>query len=660
MSASQRRPGTGWRSGAFAALVLGTVWYVGCDGAVEPDPNPPVAAELISDQAVTSGDSVVLDLSEHFIDPDGDTLQYTALTSDAPVATASVSVATLTVRALTPGQATVTVTATDPGGLSAEQAFLAAVPNRPPEAVGAIAGLEMFTGESAHVDVADHFTDPDGGALNYTVSTWDPSSADTSNVAVSVSGAVVTVAAVFPGEATVVVTATDAGGLEAEQAFAVTVPNRPPVAAGTIAGVEVFKYDEAGVYLPGYFTDPDGEVLRYTAATSNGVVAAVSVSGDTLKVVGTAQGLASITVTASDPGELTAEQTVSVTVPNRAPGAVDTIPGVELFKYGAEAVPVSAYFADPDGEPLSYEAETSNEGVAAISVAGDSVTVRGVVQGRAVVTVTASDSAGAAAEQAFAVTVPNRPPGVAGSIPGVEVFKYDASRVDVSGYFADADGDALAYAAATSNGVVAAVSVAGDSVTVAGVAQGEAEVTVTASDSAGASAEQVFAVTVPNRPPGAVGSIPEVAVFKYDTGRVDVQAYFSDPDRDELGYAAETSNAGVAAVAVAGVGVMVAGVVQGKAEVTVTARDSAGASAVQAFVVTVPNRAPEAVGAVAGLELFKGDSGRAEVSGHFSDPDGDALSYCCVPDIAVHSLWIFWRMESAVAVHKKGCVPELL
>ena len=231
-----------WRSTAVAALVLGTVWYIGCDGAVEPDPNPPVAVEPIADQTVISGDSVVLDLSDHFVDPDGDTLTFAARTSDAPVATASVSVATLTVRALSTGQATVTVTATDPGGLSAEQAFLAAVPNRPPEAVGTIPGLELFTGESAGVDVADHFTDPDGGTLTYTAATLDPNSADTSNVAVSVSGATVTIAAVFPGEGTVTVTASDAGGLTAEQAFAVTVPNRPPEAVGTIAGVELFKY----------------------------------------------------------------------------------------------------------------------------------------------------------------------------------------------------------------------------------------------------------------------------------------------------------------------------------------------------------------------------------------------------------------------------------
>ena len=208
---------------AIAALVLGTAWYVGCDGAVEPDPNPPVAVDVIADRTVTNGDSVALDLSDHFIDPDGDTLSYTARASDVAVATASVSGAALTVRGLSPGRATVTVTAADPGGLSAEQGFQVTVPNRPPEAVGSIPGLEMFTGDSARVEVSDHFTDPDGGPLSYTVATLDPNTPmDTSVVAATVSGAMVTVTARSPGEATVTVKASDAGGLSAEQPFPVT------------------------------------------------------------------------------------------------------------------------------------------------------------------------------------------------------------------------------------------------------------------------------------------------------------------------------------------------------------------------------------------------------------------------------------------------------
>ena len=58
-----------------------------------------------------------------FVDPDGDELTYSAESSDPSVATVSVTGSVLTVRAEALGTATGTVTATDPGGLSASVTF---------------------------------------------------------------------------------------------------------------------------------------------------------------------------------------------------------------------------------------------------------------------------------------------------------------------------------------------------------------------------------------------------------------------------------------------------------------------------------------------------------------------------------------------------------
>ena len=184
----------------------------------------------------------------------------------------------------------------------------------------------------------------------------------------------------------------------------VTVPNRAPAAVGTIPGLTLTVGDTESVDVSSYFADPDGDALSYGAATSDTAVATVSVSGSTVTVAGVAAGTATVTVTASDPDDLSASQSFEVTVLNRAPEAVGTIPGLTLTAGDTESVDVSSYFSDPDGDALSYGAETSDAAAATVSVSGSTVTVAGVAAGMATVTVTASDPEGLTATQDFAVT----------------------------------------------------------------------------------------------------------------------------------------------------------------------------------------------------------------------------------------------------------------
>ncbi len=165
------------------------------------------------------------------------------------------------------------------------------------------------------------------------------------------------------------------------------MPNRAPNTVGSIPALEVFIAESRGVEVAPYFTDPDGETLSYSAETSDEAVATVAASGDSVVVSGVLQGRATITVTASDPGGLSARQSFEVTVPNRSPRVVDSIPGPELFRGGSEGVGLSRHFADPDGDALSFAAETTDGGVAATTVSGDTLTVPAVSQGQATVTV---------------------------------------------------------------------------------------------------------------------------------------------------------------------------------------------------------------------------------------------------------------------------------
>ena len=267
-----------------------------CEGDIStpPDRNAsPRLAVPIPQQVVR--DSVVLDLSAHFTDPDGDALSFTAMSSNTAVVRAELAGAAATLIAVVKGSATVTVTATDPDGATATHGFAVTVPNRAPRVVVAIPDAEALTGDQVTIRVAGYFTEPDQDSLTFGAETTEVGVAT-----VSVTGDEVTVGAISPGVATITVTATDPEGLVAAQDFHLTVPNRAPRATDPLPDIELEVGEEVETRMSGHFTDPDGEELTFAASSSREAVTEVGVSGADLTVGATAKGTATITVTATD------------------------------------------------------------------------------------------------------------------------------------------------------------------------------------------------------------------------------------------------------------------------------------------------------------------------------------------------------------------------
>ena len=122
------------------------------------------------------------------------------------------------------------------------------------------------------------------------------------------------------------------------------------------------------------------------------VTARIAGARVTLTAVG--EGTAPVTVTATDPGGLSAMQTFTVTVSppaNRPPEPVGVLPAVTLGVdgLGADGENVAAAFRDPDGDALTYGATTSSPAVVTVLAAGARVTLTAVGEGTAPVTVTA-------------------------------------------------------------------------------------------------------------------------------------------------------------------------------------------------------------------------------------------------------------------------------
>ncbi len=609
------------------ALISTIVWIAAtCDS-----PLAPMSCGAIPQQTITVGESA--SVNGCFNDPNGDELAYRVWTSDDGVVEAVGMHGAVTVTAVGPGSALVTILATYGSGFVAEQSFTVLVPNRAPFAVGEIANREVVVGDSVTVDVSGYFSEPDGQPLSYSAAS------DASVISVAVVDATVSVMPVAKASRTVTLTATDPGGLVAVQSFMVTVPNRAPFAEGSVSEQTVEVGDTASMDISAYFGDLDGDPLTYAAESSDPVVLAVMVTDDMVSVMAVAKGAASVRVTATDNDGLTAVQSFMVTVPNRAPFAEGSVPEQTVEVGDTASMDISAYFGDLDGDPLTYAAESSDPAVLAVMVTDDMVSVMAVAKGAASVRVTATDTDGLTATQSFAVTVPNRPALPPNRPPIVtrpplpqQVAVGETFVTNLAVHFSDPEDDALTFSASSSDPETAVVEVKGNTLEVRMLDEGAADIQVTAIDTRGNSVIYEFRISsIPNDPsrrdpPVVIARLPDRTLAPGGTLTADLGNYFHDPDpRDRLSYQATSSNDAVATATISGSTLHVTAVAAGSAAVTVTATDPESLEASLSFEVTVEaqgsdNRRPNVTEVIAFQNIRVQKDWTLDLSGHFSDP----------------------------------------
>ena len=412
--------------------------------------------------------------------------------------------------------------------------------------------------------------------------------------------------------------------------------NTAPTVDTTISDVEIVNSVTGEIYAHNYFSDPDGDTLTYTASASDTAIVEVTVGGvgnSTVYILANALGTATITVTVADPDGATAQQTFTVTVVsgNDAPVPVGTIPA-QTGKVGGTAptVDVSSNFSDPDGGTLTYTATSSDETIATVSVSGATVTITPVAAGTATITVTATDYFEETATQSIAITVTeNRAPTAVGTMPNETLILSGAAEYDPRPYFSDPDGDALTYAATSSNTASSTIVQLQPTFIAVQVALGTSTITVTASDPDGATATQTFSITVwENQAPTAVGTIPaQVVAASGGTASVAVQTYFSEPEGQKLTYSASSSDTTAATVSENNGTVTITGNDTGTATITVTATDPYGLTATQTIAVSSKNP-PTAVGTIPDISGAVNQAGRdIALSPYFSEPNGQTLTY---------------------------------
>ena len=320
--ARRSRPfGLALASSVAGALLL--VWVAACgDGPAGPAPQPPpaqpppppppnrapVATAAIPSDTLSAGDSLLVDLSAHFRDPDGDALTFAAATSDAAVATVSVSGDTAMVAAIAAGTATVTATATDPGALRAAQSFAVTV-EAEVERVVVTPDSATLTAIGDTVRLTADAFDEAGRAVTGAAIAW--SSGDAAVAVVDTAGLVT---ANGPGRTTIFASAAGpAGDVVGEaivsvtpSAHSVTVsPSDAALAVGDTLRLRATVTDRNGHDVEGAevtwtSNSPAVAEVRATGTPGVGLVSAISDGSATITATaGEARGTARITVSGS-------------------------------------------------------------------------------------------------------------------------------------------------------------------------------------------------------------------------------------------------------------------------------------------------------------------------------------------------------------------------
>lgn len=189
-------------------------------------------------------------------------------------------------------------------------ALLAACGGDPPTACGSVPQQTLFVRQTALIQPC--FEDPEGEKL-----TLSAKPADEQIATVIVLGAAIRIQALYPGNTTVTVTAEDPGGQTASIDIEVLVPNRAPVTRGRLRGIRMLVEGRNKRLIDEYFSDPDGQQLTFTASSADPAVATAEiVDSIRLLILGITEGSTTVTVTATDPGGLSAKREVEVEVLN--------------------------------------------------------------------------------------------------------------------------------------------------------------------------------------------------------------------------------------------------------------------------------------------------------------------------------------------------------
>ena len=180
-------------------------------------------------------------------------------------------------------------------------------------------------------------------------------------------------------------------------------PNRPP--AGRLEDVVLSRGGILEIDLAARILDADGDDLAWAVDSFSPGLLSAELDGALLRLTGLEEGVAALRVRVADTRGGSLSRAFAVAVSNASPEALGIAD--QALEVGSTLdVPLAGAFRDPEGDPLTYSAESSNPAAVRASVAGDALRLTAAEEGSSEVSVSASDG-NTAAELSFLATAYN-------------------------------------------------------------------------------------------------------------------------------------------------------------------------------------------------------------------------------------------------------------
>ena len=362
-----------------------------------------------------------------------------------------------------------------------------------------------------------------------------------------------------PGTYVIAVTVTDPSG-ESFTTNVTYIIENPAPAAEDDGVLSVVEGTPTVLDVLGNDVDPDGDDLTITEINGTPVTvgvpttlpsgAVVTLNADgtvTYDPVADYNGPDSFTYTVSDGEGGTDMATVNldVTAVNDAPLVTPATPGEPALPPQSNTdgdmpiVDVSGPFSDIEGDSLTFTATGLPDGLTIDPVTGiisGTLPAGASADGPYTVTVIATDPDGDSVSTEFVWTIENLAPEVTTSPADVSAVDSETVSIPTADSFVDPDSDDLTF---TATGLPEGLSIDPETGVISGTLDSSAsqdgpfEITVTSTDSQGATAETTFVLNVANPAP-VVGDpvLPTVLPIAGESITIDVGAVTQDMDGD--------------------------------------------------------------------------------------------------------------------------------